>query len=108
MRTRVNENNCIAASDAPDRRAGRELPNARAGAAWFCVRTQPRREHIAAAQLRHDPDIEVLLPQIRYKRATRLGPLWTTEALFQNYLFASFDFEKCLRRVHHGRAVRGV
>jgi transcriptional antiterminator RfaH len=77
-------------------------------AAWFCVRTHQKHEHIAAAHLRQDPEIEVFLPRIRYKRMTRLGPVWVTEALFQSYLFAKFDLETCLRHVQHARSVRGV
>jgi transcriptional antiterminator RfaH len=76
--------------------------------AWFCVRSHPKREHIAAAQLRQDEAIEVFLPRIRYKRCTRYGPVWTTEALFTSYLFARFDPELCLRRVQHAHAVRGI
>jgi transcriptional antiterminator RfaH len=88
---------------------GTESPtHAQTGAAWFCVRSHHKHEHIAAAQLKQDPDVEVFLPRIRYQRVTRLGPVWTTEALFQNYLFARFDFETCLRRVEHARSVRGV
>src|SRR5215831_7613584 len=75
---------------------------------WFCVRTHQKHEHIAAAHLRQDPEIEVFLPRIRYKRMTRLGPMWATEALFQSYLFARFDLGTCLRHVQHARAVRGV
>jgi transcriptional antiterminator RfaH len=76
--------------------------------AWFCLRSHPKREHIAAAQLRQNPAIEVFLPRIRYKRSTRFGPVWTTEALFQNYLFARFDPESYLRRVRNAHSVRGV
>jgi transcriptional antiterminator RfaH len=76
--------------------------------AWFCVRTHARREQIAAAQLRRYPDIEVFLPCIRYERPTRLSRVWTTEALFQNYLFARFDLASCGRKVRHARAVRDV
>jgi len=76
--------------------------------AWFCLRSHPKREHIAAAQLRQDPEIEVFLPRVRYKRCTCFGPVWTTEALFQNYLFARFDPESCLRRVRNAHAVRGI
>ena len=78
------------------------------GPAWFCLRTQPKHEHIAAAHLKDDPDIEIYLPRIRFKRATRRGPVWFTEALFPNYLFARFDLAACLRRVCHARGVRGV
>src|SRR5436190_13860572 len=74
--------------------------------AWFCVRTQPKHEHIAAAHLKSD--VEVYLPRIRFKRSTRQGPVWFTEALFPNYLFARFDLKSSLRKVHHTRGVRGV
>jgi transcriptional antiterminator RfaH len=78
-------------------------------AAWFCVRTLPKQEHIAAAQLRHESsDVEVFLPRIRYQRTTRRGPAWVTEALFLNYLFARFELMTCLRKVQAARGVRGV
>ncbi len=76
--------------------------------AWFCVRTQPKHEHIAAGHLKNEPDIEVYLPRIRFKRSTRRGPVWFTEALFPNYLFARFDLAASFRRLHHLRGVRGV
>ena len=76
--------------------------------AWFCLRSQPKHEHIAAAHLRQETEIEVFLPRIRFKRPTRQGPVWVTEALFPNYLFARFDLEACLRKVRHVRGVRGV
>jgi transcriptional antiterminator RfaH len=78
------------------------------GPAWFCLRTQPKHEHIAAAHLGQEPDLEVYLPRIRFKRATRRGPVWFTEALFPNYLFARFELAPCLRRVCYARGVRGV
>jgi len=63
---------------------------------------------LAAACLRKEPDVEVYLPRIRFRRATRRGPVWFTEALFPSYLFARFDLADCLRRVCHSRGVRGV
>jgi len=51
--------------------------------AWYCVRSQPKHEHIAAAHLKRSRDIEVYLPRIRFKRSTRQGPAWFTEALFR-------------------------
>ena len=77
--------------------------------AWFCVRTLPKQEHIAAAQLRHQGSaLEVFLPRIRYQRTTRRGPAWVTEALFLNYLFARFELAGHLRRVQAARGVREV
>ncbi len=73
-----------------------------------CLRTLPKHEHIAASQLRQQADIEVFLPRIRFKRLTRCGPAWVTEALFQNYLFAKFDLLVSLRHVQAARGVSGV
>ena len=81
---------------------------ASSGPAWFCIRSQPKHEHIAAAQLAAEPDVEVYLPRIKFRRSTRRGPVWFTEALFPNYLFARFDLAANLRRLHHARGVRGV
>jgi transcriptional antiterminator RfaH len=75
---------------------------------WYCLRAQPKHEHIAAAHLKKEADIEVYLPRIRFKRSTRQGPVWFTEALFPNYLFARFDLALCLRKVQAARGVRGV
>lgn len=83
------------------------LPPAHAPA-WFCLRAQPKHEHIAAAHLQKEPNVEVYLPRIRFRRATRRGPVWFTEALFPNYLFARFDLAACLRGICHTRGVRGV
>src|SRR5437867_9199724 len=76
--------------------------------AWFCLRAQPKHEHIAARHLRQMPGVEVFLPRIRFRRTTRRGAVWATEALFPNYLFARFDWHTSLRRVHHAPGVAGV
>jgi transcriptional antiterminator RfaH len=76
--------------------------------AWFCIRSQPKHEHIAAAHLRKEVGIEVYMPRIRFKRATRRGPVWFTEALFPSYFFARFELAADLPSVCHARGVRGV
>jgi transcriptional antiterminator RfaH len=78
------------------------------GLAWFCLRSQPKHEHIAAANLRQQLDTEVFSPRIRFRRATRRGPVWVTESLFPNYLFARFDWRNSLRLIHHAPGVAGV
>lgn len=75
---------------------------------WFCIQSQPKHEHIAAAHLRRDSGLEVVLPRIRFRRSTREGPVWFTEALFPGYLFARFALDLLLRRVHHTHSVHGV
>jgi len=75
---------------------------------WFCLRAQPKHEHIAAAHLRQLSAVEVFLPRIRFKRATARGAVWTTEALFPGYLFARFAWPAELRLVQYSRGVSGV
>jgi len=75
--------------------------------AWFCLRSQSKHEHIAAARLRVE-GIEAFSPRIRFKRATRRGPAWFTEALFPNYLFARFDWQTSFRQVMHSSGVAGI
>ena len=75
---------------------------------WFCLRSQPKHEYIAAAHLKKMEGVEVFLPRVRFQRATRQGLAWATEALFPNYLFAQFDWHDSLRQVQAGRGVSGV
>jgi transcriptional antiterminator RfaH len=76
--------------------------------AWFCLRSQPKHEHIAAAHLRRRNNLEVFVPRIRFKRKTRHGLAWVTEALFPNYLFARFDWNSSLRQIYHSPGVSEV
>jgi transcriptional antiterminator RfaH len=75
---------------------------------WACIRTHPKHEHIAAAQLRHVPGVDVFNPQLRLERQTRRGRMRTTESLFVNYLFARFVIETTLERVRYTPSVKTV
>ena len=76
--------------------------------AWFCLRSQPKHEHIAAGHLRQMEGVEVFNPRIRFKRSTRLGPALVTEAMFPNYLFARFNWRESLTRVHYAPGISCV
>jgi transcriptional antiterminator RfaH len=76
--------------------------------AWFCLRSQPKHEHIAAEHLRRMDGVEVFNPRIRFTRSTRLGPADVTESMFPNYVFARFDWHASLNRVHYAPGVAGV
>jgi transcriptional antiterminator RfaH len=76
--------------------------------AWFCLRSQRKSEHIAAANLAKIPDIEVVNPQIRFRRSTSRGPAWVTEAMFPSYLFARFNWNRKLDTVRHTFGVAAV
>ena len=59
---------------------------------WFCLRAQPKREHIAAACLRQISEVEVFSPRVRFRKHTNRGPVWFVESMFPGYLFARFDY----------------
>jgi transcriptional antiterminator RfaH len=75
---------------------------------WLCVRTQPKREHIAAGQLSRLEGVEVFCPRIRFQRNTQRGKVWFEEALFPGYLFARFDLSTGFRAVSGTVGVRGL
>lgn len=77
-------------------------------AAWFCLRSQPKHEHIAAGHLQKIAGVEVFNPRLRFVRSTRFGAVTVTESMFPNYLFAKFDWELNLNRVHYSPGVAGV
>lgn len=62
-------------------------------ASWFCVRSQPRREALAARCLPTLDNVEVFYPVVNYSRRTRYGERKGRVALFPSYLFACFPIE---------------
>lgn len=77
-------------------------------AAWYCLRSQPKHEHIAALHLRRYAAVEVFAPRIRFQRPRLKGKAWTTEALFPGYLFARFDLAERWREIQYSHAVRSI
>lgn len=55
--------------------------------AWYCARTKPKHEHIAAANLSRNLGLDVFNPRLRLERATRRGVVRITEPLFPCYVF---------------------
>jgi transcriptional antiterminator RfaH len=76
--------------------------------AWYCLWSQPKHEHIAAAHLRKLERVAVFCPRIRFKKVTRRGFVWVTEAMFPGYLFAHFELTEMHRRVRSARGVSGI
>lgn len=83
-------------------------PAETAGPAWYCVRTQSKREHIAARNLRLLDEVAVLCPMLRYRKATRRGKIWWREAMFPGYVLAHFDLASHERAVTYAQGVRGL
>ena len=75
---------------------------------WFCVRTQTKREHIAAGHLREIEGVEAFCPRLRYRKATRRGKIWWVEPLFPGYLLAKFNLAEMERAVTFCQGVRGL
>jgi transcriptional antiterminator RfaH len=78
------------------------------GVAWYCLRSRPKHEHIAAAHVRLVEGVTVFCPRIRFKRPTRQGLVWVTEAMFPGYLFAYFDLGERHRQVRYAHCVIGI
>ena len=74
---------------------------------WYCIRSQPRRQHVAASHLR-SLGIEVFNPYLRFQRPTRRGPAWGTAPLFPNYLFARFELLTFFRRARYAFGVSDI
>jgi transcriptional antiterminator RfaH len=75
---------------------------------WFCLRTQPKHEHIAAMTLGREMQVSCFAPRLRFKKATRRGAVWFVEAMFPGYLFVEFVYPLLHRRVEHAAGVRGI
>src|SRR5260370_40207993 len=72
--------------------------------AWYCARTQPKHERIAAASLIRNLSLEVFHPRLRMERATRRGAVNVIEPLFPCYVFV-----RCQReRLDEIRYVTGI
>src|SRR5262245_52006834 len=76
--------------------------------AWYCLRSQPRHEQVAASHLRMIVGISVFWPRIRFKRATRRGIISVTEGMFPRYLFARFTLAEMQRRVRYTLGVSEI
>ena len=75
---------------------------------WFCLKSQPKHEHIATAHLKQMPDVEVFCPRLRFKRVTTRGIRWYQEAMFPGYLFARFSFVERHKEVRYAMGVAAI
>jgi transcriptional antiterminator RfaH len=69
--------------------------------AWYCARTKPKHEHIAAANVRKRLNLGVFHPQLRVERATRRGVVRVIEPLFPCYIFVRCVIEENLNEIQH-------
>jgi transcriptional antiterminator RfaH len=76
--------------------------------AWYCARTKPKHEHIAAAGLRKNLNLEVFHPQLRIERATQRGVMRVIEPLFPCYIFVRCVIEEKLSEIRHSNGVSSL
>ena len=75
------------------------------GPAWYCARTQPKHEHIAAGNLSARLGLEVFNPRLRMERATRRGVVRIVEPLFPCYIFVRCILEECVDEVRYAYGI---
>jgi len=75
------------------------------GARWYCVRSKPKKERMAAMALGSQFGLEVFCPRIRFRRKTVRGVVWFEEAMFPGYFFARFDLAESKRAVGYAPGV---
>ncbi|MEN7973697.1 MAG: transcription termination/antitermination NusG family protein [Verrucomicrobiota bacterium] len=80
----------------------------KAGEHWYCVRSKPKKERMAAENLAARHGMEVFCPQIRFQRKTVRGPVWFQEAMFPGYFFARFDLFEMKRAVSYAPGVLNI
>jgi transcriptional antiterminator RfaH len=83
----------------------RGIESQAAGAAWYCARTQPKHEHLAAANIAKQLGLEIFHPRLRLERATRRGVVRVIEPLFPCYIFVRCTLEERLNDI---RYVNGI
>ena len=72
---------------------------------WYCARTKPKHEQIAAASLGKHLGLEVFHPRLRMERATRRGVVRVVEPLFPSYVFVRCALPEVLGEI---RYVNGI
>ena len=76
--------------------------------AWYCARTKPKHEHIVAANLRKNLNLEVFHPRLRIERATQRGVRRVSEPLFPCYIFFRCILEDKLLEIQRTNGVNTV
>jgi len=75
---------------------------------WYCLKSQPKHEHIAAAHLKLIDGVEVFAPRLKFQRATQQGARWHEEAMFPGYLFARFPFAERHKEIRYSAGVSTI
>jgi transcriptional antiterminator RfaH len=77
--------------------------------AWYCARTKPKSEHIAAANLRRRLGLEVFHPRLQSEKTTWRGVIKRVmEPLFPGYVFVRCVIEDSADQIRHTAGVSSI
>jgi len=76
--------------------------------AWYCARTQPKHEHIAAANLVRRLGLQVFQPRLRLERATSRGVVRVIEPLFPCYVFVRCNLAERADQIRHTTGISSL
>lgn len=76
--------------------------------AWYCARTKPKHEHIAAANVQKHLGLKVFNPRLRVQRATKRGLVRSVEPLFPCYIFIRCVIEEKSNDIQHANGVSSL
>jgi len=77
--------------------------------AWYCARTKPKHDHIAAANLRKNLGLEVFSPRLRSEQTTIRGVVKNvTEPVFPGYVFVRCAMEDHIEPIRHTSGISGL
>lgn len=76
---------------------------------WYCARTKPKHDHIAAARLRQHLGLEVFSPRLRSEQTTIRGVVKNvTEPVFPGYVFVHCSLEDHIGQIRHTPGISGM
>ena len=76
--------------------------------AWYCARTKPKHEHIAAGCVRDRLGLEVFYPRLRVERATQRGMVRVVEPLFPCYIFVRCVLAQNLNEIQYSSGISTI
>ncbi len=76
--------------------------------AWYCARTKPKHEHIAAANVQKKLGLEVFHPRLRMERATQRGLMRVVEPLFPCYIFVRSHLAESMEGIRHTTGISSL
>jgi transcriptional antiterminator RfaH len=78
------------------------------GPVWYCARTKPKHEHIAAANVSNHLSLEVFNPRLRVERTTSRGVVRVVEPLFPCYVFVRCDGTERLDQIRYTSGISSL